>query len=100
MLPGALGPQVPWGQWFSERELSLPGPWSWYHGAHLRKQATETVATDGFGGTATPFPAKRSRRPTTFREARIDESHQPAPAQGIAAGRGAGATGRDPGILR
>jgi hypothetical protein len=29
------------------------------YGAHLRKQATETVATDGFGGTASSPSAKR-----------------------------------------
>jgi 5-formyltetrahydrofolate cyclo-ligase len=41
VLPGALGPRKPWGQRFSVRELSLPGPWSRYYGAHLRVQATE-----------------------------------------------------------
>ena len=41
VLPGALGPRHPWGQCFSVRELSLPGPWPRYYGAHLRRQATE-----------------------------------------------------------
>ena len=41
VLPGALGPRKPWGQRFSVRELSLPGPWPRYYGAHLRQQATE-----------------------------------------------------------
>jgi 5-formyltetrahydrofolate cyclo-ligase len=38
------------------------------YGAHLRKQATETVVTDGFGGTATSLPARRF---PPIREARL-----------------------------
>jgi 5-formyltetrahydrofolate cyclo-ligase len=68
VLPGALGPRKPWGQRFSVRELSLPGPWPRYYGAHLRVQAAEE---------------SRYRRPWRARAPRLESKRDLATVQNL-----------------
>ena len=97
VLPGALGPRKPWGQRFSVRELSLPGPWPRYYGAHLRPQATEESRYRRLRRPRLCLP--RTRKAVSIVHLRVSRPAQNRPESGAAseaAGRGgdAGRHGR------